>query len=261
MATEHLFLEKQGHVATLYLNRPEKKNALTYEMWAAIPGFIEEVEADDEIKVLIIRGVNGEAFAAGADISEFETLRSTPEGAMKYNEKVLAAEAALYNCSKPIIAMIQKYCIGGGCEIAAACDLRFTSENGIFGITPAKLGLIYDLSATKNVVDLIGPSRAKDILFSGRFLDAQEAFAYGLVDHVYPDEEIVEKTYAYAEMVASRAQKTVKGAKKIIREILNGATEETEEIKQMILDSFVSSDYKEGVRAFLEKRQPQFKEV
>lgn len=261
MSSDYLVLEKEGEVGTLFINRPEKKNAFTYEMWESIPELIREVEEDDKIKVLVIRGVNEVAFAAGADISEFVTLRSTPSGAIKYNEKVLEAIAAIYHCAIPTIAMVQKYCIGGGCEIASACDLRFTSENGIFGITPSKIGLIYDFTATKNLVDLVGGARAKDILYSGRFLDASEAYQCGLVDFVYENEVVEKKTYEYAEILTKRAQKTIKGAKKIITDILNGATEESPKIGKIILDSYDSSDYKEGVHAFIEKRKPQFNEV
>jgi enoyl-CoA hydratase len=261
MSRGYVFTEKEGSIATLYFNRTEKRNALSLEMWTAIPELLKELELDDEIKVLVIRGVDETAFAAGADISEFKTLRSTAEGARQYNDKVLEAEAILYHFSKPTIAMIQKYCVGGGCELAMACDLRFSSENGIFGITPAKLGLIYNLAGTKNLVDIVGPARAKDILFSGRLLDAKEAYEFGLIDRVYNDEEVVQNTYEYAQLISERAQKAVKGSKKIIKEILNGATEESTEIAQMILSSFESEDYKEGVKAFLDKRKPNFIEV
>lgn len=261
MSKGYVFTEKEGSIATLYFNRTEKRNALNLEMWTTIPELLKELELDDEIKVLVLRGVDETTFAAGADISEFKTLRSTVEGARQYNDKVLEAEAILYHFSKPTIAMIQKYCVGGGCELAMACDLRFSSENGIFGITPAKLGLIYNLAGTKNLVDIVGPARAKDILFSGRLLDAKEAYEFGLIDRVYNDKEVVHKTYEYAKLVSERAQKAVKGSKKIIKEILNGATEESTEITQMILNSFESEDYKEGVRAFLDKRKPNFKEV
>lgn len=261
MSNGYIYTDKNGSIATLYFNRADKKNALTLEMWTVIPKLLKELESNDEIKVLVIRGVDETAFAAGADISEFKTLRSTSEGARHYNDMVLAAEASLYHFSKPTIAMVQKYCVGGGCEIAMACDLRFSSENGIFGITPAKLGLVYNLAGTKNLVNVVGPARAKDILFSGRLLDAKEAYQYGLIDRVYNDAEVVQKTYEYAELISERAQKAVKGSKKIINEILNGATEESSEISEMILNSFESEDYKEGVKAFLDKRNPNFKEV
>lgn len=261
MEKDYLFVEKDGPIATLIFNRPEKRNAFNFDMWAAIPGILKDLEQDDATKVLVLRGIDDTAFVAGADISEFTTLRSTEEGERIYNEAVIKAEAALANFPKPTIAMIQKYCIGGGCILALACDIRFSSNTGIFGITPAKLGIIYTFSGTKNLVDLVGPARAKDILFSGREVSAQEAYDYGLIDRVYSSEEILNQTYGYAQLLTKRAQKTIKGAKKIIGEILNGSTVETEEIAQLVASSFASADYKEGVRAFLEKRSPNFIEI
>jgi enoyl-CoA hydratase len=261
MANEYLFLDKKGEIATLYMNRPDKKNALNYAMWRSIPNLLEKVEQDDEIKVLIIRGVDKTAFAAGADISEFTTLRSTAEGERIYNEAVSQAEESLFQFSKPTIAMIQKYCIGGGSLLALACDLRFSSESGIFGITPAKLGIVYSFFGTKRLVDLVGPARAKDILYSGRNIDAQEAYHYGLIDRIYSEDEIEAKTYEYAQTLARRSQKTIKGAKKIIGEIMNGIMHPSPEIQQLLDGSYESEDYKEGVKAFLEKRTPNFIEI
>lgn len=257
----YVYLKKRNAIATLVLNRPEKRNVLNYEMWCAIPELVRQAEEDDEVKVLIVRGADESAFSAGADVGEFSTLRSTAEGERIYNEAVVRAEAALYQFSKPAIAMIQRYCIGGGSLLALACDMRFCSESGVFAITPAKLGIVYAFSGTKKLVDLAGASRAKDILFSGRELDAREAYEFGLVDRVYPDKEILAKTYEYAEMLTRRSMRSIKGAKKVIQAILDGASEETDEISRLVSGSYESEDYKEGVRAFLEKRLPNFREV
>ncbi|KKK36500.1 hypothetical protein WQ57_18975 [Mesobacillus campisalis] len=257
--TEDIYLVKDGTIATLYFNRPQKRNALTFEMWKRIGSMVDDVESDPNIKVLILRGVDETAFAAGADISEFKTLRYTAEGANTYNNATLEAEAKLGSLSKPTIAMIQSYCVGGGCELALACDFRFSDNTGKFGITPAKLGLIYNLAGTKNLVDLVGPSNAKDILFSGRIIKAEEASRMGLIDRLYTSEELEKETYEYAKLLSKNAQMSVRGSKRIIGEVLQGATEESEEISQLILSSFESSDYKEGVHAFLEKRKPNFK--
>lgn len=261
MEKDYLYVEIENSIATLIINRPDKKNALNFEMWKKIPDIIRELEEDDDVKVLIIRGIDETAFAAGADISEFSTLRSTAIGEKMYNQAVEKTEAAIMNCTKPTIAMIQKYCIGGGCIIALACDLRFSSESGVFAITPAKLGLVYPFSGTKNLVDLVGTSRAKDILFSGREIKVYEAYSFGLVDRIYAEEEVMAKTYEYAEILTKRSQKTIKGAKKIINEIEQGMNTETEEIKELVDGSYTSSDYKEGVKAFLEKRIPDFSEI
>jgi enoyl-CoA hydratase len=259
MSTNHIYLEKTGEIATIYFNQPEKRNALTHEMWKTIPTLLQDVDQDRGIKVLVLRGVDEKAFAAGADISEFKTLRSTPEGAKTYNDACHKAERMLSNFKKPTIAMVQGPCIGGGCELALACDFRFSDSTGRFGITPAKLGLVYSLDATKQLVNLVGPSNAKFILLSGKIIDVERAFRIGLVDEIYSPEEIVEKTYEFAELICQNAQFTVRSMKYIVSEIMNGATEDTEETKRLRLDSFSTEDYQEGVRAFMEKRKPQFK--
>jgi enoyl-CoA hydratase len=254
-----IFLEKKGSIATIYLNRPAKRNALTHEMWKAIPSLLQEVEQDSTIKVLIMRGVDDTAFAAGADISEFYSLRSTTEGARIYNEATHKAERALAKFRKPTIAMIQSYCIGGGCELAVACDFRFSDTNGRFGITPAKLGLVYSLDATKQLVDLVGPQNAKYILFTGKHLSVERAQQIGLVDEIYPPEEIEQRTYEFAHLLCQNAQFTIRSMKYIISEIMSGITEETKESRDLRLRSFETEDYHEGVSAFMEKRKPNFK--
>lgn len=258
MSTNHVYLEKQGEIATIYFNRPEKRNALTHEMWKTIPSLLEDVDKDASVKVLIVRGVDQTSFAAGADISEFKTLRADAAGAKVYNDATHKAERKLAKFKKPTIAMVQGYCIGGGCELALACDFRFSDTNGHFGITPAKLGLVYSLDATKQLVDLVGPANAKYILLSGRHVKAERAYQIGLADEVFEPEDIEEQTYAFAEELCQRAQFTVRSMKYIISEIMKGASEDTEETKRLRLDSFDTEDYQEGVRAFMEKRKPKF---
>ncbi|MCL6517431.1 enoyl-CoA hydratase-related protein [Alicyclobacillus sp.] len=253
-----LYLEKDGDIATVVFNRPDKRNALNHAMWVRLGELMRECEADRSIKVVIFRGVDATAFAAGADISEFLTLRATKEGAMQYNRATVAAEHAVHHLSKPTIAMVQGYCIGGGCEIAVACDFRFADPTAKFGITPAKLGHVYNLPATKTLVDLVGPAKAKDILFTGRHLDAEEALRIGLIDRIVPAEDLERETWSYARMIARNAQFSVRGSKYVIGRILDGVTEETEDIRQLVLDSYETEDYQEGVRAFLEKRRPNF---
>jgi enoyl-CoA hydratase len=259
MENNHVYLEKNGQIATLYFNRPDKRNALTHEMWKAIPGLLDDVENDKSIKVLILRGVDETAFAAGADISEFKTLRSTPEGAKIYNDATHAAERKLAKLKKPTIAMVQGYAIGGGCELASAADFRFADTNGKFGITPAKLGLVYGLDAAKQLVSLVGPSNAKWILYSGQIMDVDRAFRIGLVDEVYSPEEIVEKTYEFAQLLCTRAQFTIRSMKYIIGQVVDGQFHDDEITKALRQDSFSTEDYKEGVAAFMEKRKPEFK--
>lgn len=258
MSNDFIYMEKAGGIATIYLNRPEKRNALNFHMWLSIPEWMRRCEEDREIKVVIFRGVNETAFAAGADISEFQEIEKSKEGIERFNQATLDAEKAIMNLSKPTIAMIQGYCVGGGCEIAVACDFRFSDDKGKFAVTPAKLGLVYNLPPTKNLIHLVGPAKTKDILYTGRLLGAEEALRIGLIDRIYNSGEIVEKTYEYANMICRNAQYSVRSAKYIIGEILNGETDNTEEITHIVLDSFESEDHKEGVQAFLEKRRPRF---
>lgn len=253
-----IYLEKTENIATIIFNRPEKRNALSLDMWRRIPMLLKEVEEDKRMRVLVLRGVDHQAFSAGADISEFQTHRSSPEQAKMYREFTLTAERMLAEIPIPTISMIQGYCVGGGCELAVACDSRFSDTTGKFGITPAKLGFVYHFSGTKHLIDLVGPSHAKDILYSGRIFESEEALHMGLVDRMFLPEEIVEKTYEYASLLARNSQSTISGAKKIMHSILHGQHMEDEEIANLILASFQGKDYQEGVQAFREKRKPNF---
>jgi enoyl-CoA hydratase len=255
---DNLQVERHGSSATLTLNRPAKRNAITFDMWRRLPDVLAALEDDASVKVLILRGAGERAFSAGADISEFASLRSTEEGARRYNAATEAAEERLAAMTKPTIAMVRGPCIGGGCGLAVACDLRFSDETGRFGITPAKLGLVYSLPATKRLVDLVGPARAKSILFSGSQVDAQRALTIGLVDEVVESGDLLAATLDFAALVASRAQFSVRSTKRMIALIMAGQTADSDETRKLRLDSFGTDDYREGVRAFLEKRDPEF---
>lgn len=256
---DELYLEKDGSIATLVINRPEKRNPISFRMWQELPSLVAEVERDDQIKVLVLRGAGDAAFSAGADISEFDRFRADSEGARLYNQATHEGERALAGMSKPSIAMVRGYCIGGGCEIALACDFRFSDTTGRFGITPARLGIVYSLTATKQLVDLVGPATAKYILFSGQHLPAQRALQVGLVDELLQPDELAPRTREFAELLAGRSQHTIVNMKAIIGLISAGQVEDDERTLRMRNDSFDGEDYKEGVRAFLEKRPPQFK--
>lgn len=258
MSIQDIHVERTGEIATLVLDRTAKRNALTHEMWKAIPDLVREVEDDGSVKTLIVRGTDATAFSAGADIKEFGTLRADSESARIYNEATHAAERALASMEKPTIAMVQGPCIGGGCEIALSCDLRISDTSARFGITPARLGLVYSLSATKRLVDLVGPAKAKYILFSGRQIDAQRAYEIGLTDQLHGPEEVEGQTRELAEEICARAQFSVRSTKHIIRLILDGQSDDDEVTLGLRNGSFDTEDYQEGVRAFLEKRSPNF---
>ncbi|HEX7004732.1 MAG TPA: enoyl-CoA hydratase-related protein [Trueperaceae bacterium] len=254
-----LYLEKDGAIAWIVINRPEKRNPISYAMWRHLPELVAQVEGDDDVKVLILKGAGEKAFSAGADISEFDEYRANSAGARVYNEATHEGERALAGMRKPSIAMVRGFCIGGGCELALACDFRFSDTSGRFGITPARLGIVYSLTATKQLVDLVGPSVAKYILFSGEHLSAERAYQVGLVDELLQPEELERRTIEFAELLVSRSQYTIRSMKEIIGLITGGQVEDDERTLKMRNDSFDGEDYREGVRAFLEKRPPQFR--
>ncbi|MDJ0949350.1 MAG: enoyl-CoA hydratase-related protein [Alphaproteobacteria bacterium] len=258
MSDDPIYLQRDGDIARLILNRPQKRNALTLAMWEAVPDLVAEAEAEAGVRILLVQGSDATAFAAGADIGEFESVFATEAGRGRYSDAVYAAEQALGRCGKPVIAMIQGDCIGGGVELALACDLRFASTDSRFGITPSRLGLVYSLTSTKRLIELVGPSRAKDLLYSGRLFDAREALSLGIVDRVVAGEALQAETRAYAEEICSRSPNSVQAAKAIVQMILDGATDETPASRSLRVDGFAGPDAKEGIRAYLDRRPPKF---
>jgi enoyl-CoA hydratase/carnithine racemase len=257
--TDHLLVERRDSVATVVLNRPESHNAINVGMYTALPDLVRGLDADSSVKVIVFRGAGEKSFASGADISEFEKERGNAEAARGYNEKVAGAEHAIEGLTKPTIAMVHGYCIGGGAGLALACDLRFADTKARFAITPAKLGLVYSLESSKRMVDLVGPSRAKWVLMSGLHIPAQRAYELGLFDELAEPEDLEKLTYEFAETVASRAQFSVRAGKEMVRRITDGQVHDDEETTQLRNGSFDTEDYAEGVRAFLGKRSPEFR--
>ncbi|MGH3880604.1 MAG: enoyl-CoA hydratase/isomerase family protein [Actinophytocola sp.] len=249
-----LSLEIDGAVATLSIDRPAKRNAISFEMWSALPGLLGSVATDDDVRALVVRGTDH--FSAGADISEFAALRADPDGARRYGAAVHAGERAIATLPKPTIAAVRGVCVGGGCEIALACDFRIAAEDARFGITPAKLGIVYSATSTKHLVDAVGPAWARQILFTGELLDAATALRIGLVNELCADP--VARANELATTMASRAQVSVRGAKMIIARITAGHFDEDDSVHALYEASVRSDDYAEGVRAFLEKRPPRF---
>ena len=255
---EPIYLAREGALARIVLNRPEKRNALTLAMWEAVPQLVETAERDRDVRLLLVQGADDTAFAAGADISEFEDIFATEDGRGRYSDAVHAAEQSLGRCAKPVIAMIQGDCIGGGVELALACDLRFADTNSRFGITPVKLGLVYSLSSTKRLMELVGPAKTKDLLFSGRLFDSAEAERLGLVDRLYAPGSLEAETRAYAADICALSQYSARSAKAIVQMIVEGAGDETAESRALRVDGFAGDDAREGIRAYLEKRRPKF---
>lgn len=259
--TQDLVVERSGPdnaIATLVLNRPDSHNAIRLGMYEALPGVLRELDDDRSVKVVVVRGAGRKAFASGADISEFREVRANAETARSYNERVATAEQALEGLSKPTIAMVHGYCIGGGCGLALACDMRFADQNASFAITPAKLGLVYSLESTKRLVDVVGPAQAKWVLMSGQRMDARRAYQVGLADETVPPDDLEKLTYEFAELLCTRAQFSIRATKQIVGRIVAGQVEDDEVSRELRNSSFDTEDYAEGVRAFLEKRRPNF---
>jgi enoyl-CoA hydratase/carnithine racemase len=252
--SEHLSLDTVGPIATLRIDRPAKRNAMSYEMWSALPGLLDLVQKDDDVRVLVLRG--GANFSAGADIGEFSTLRSGADGAARYSSAVHAGERAIATLGKPTIAAITGFCVGGGCEMALACDIRLASSDARFGITPAKLGIVYNFTSTKQLVDAVGPAWAKQILFSGEIIDADTALRIGLVNEVHADLDA--RASELALTIASRARVSLRGAKTIVNRIVGGQYLEDSDVRDLYDEAVHSAEYAEGVAAFLEKRVPRF---
>jgi len=256
--TNDIFVEHDDGIATVVLNKPDTHNAISLGMYRRIPEIFAELDADADVKVVVVRGAGTRSFASGADISEFEEVRGNSNSAKAYNEQVAGAEHAIERFTKPTIAMVHGYCIGGGCGVALACDIRFADERSRFGITPAKLGLVYSLESTKRLVDVVGPSRAKWILYSGQHVYADDALRLGLIDELLPADDLEKHTYEFAKLVTTRAQFSVRSAKRIVDLVVGGQTADDEITVDIRNSSFDTEDYAEGVRSFLEKRPPRF---
>lgn len=251
-------LEVFNGIGQVTLNRPEKRNALSLEMWKMLSASIQRCATDREISVVLLRGADLSVFSAGADIGEFQSVRSDSVANRAYSAAVKAVVFGIRNLAKPTIAMISGYCIGGGAEIAIACDMRFGSATAKLGITPAKLGFTYGVAETKMLSDLIGPSRAKDILFSARLLAADEAYRIGLLDRLYAESDLERETYGYIELLLRNAPNSIRGAKAIINGLAAGGMIDDPDLHQIVDDSLDSEHYREGVQAFLAKRRPNF---
>ncbi|WP_307832632.1 enoyl-CoA hydratase-related protein [Planomonospora sp. ID91781] len=234
------------HVATLVIDRPGKRNAMSADMWRALPGILEPLATDPAVRVLVLTGAGG-TFCSGADISEIAELSEDGDD----TGLTVTAERALTRFPKPVIAMIEGFCVGGGCQLALACDLRLAAGGARFGITPAKLGIVYPLSSTRRLVEHVGPSAAKSLLYTADLIDAARALRIGLVDEVLPAGELAGRVYGLASTMAGRSQLTLAAGK----EIVDGRTGE-EAFRAWQKAS--REELAEGVAAFLERRPPRF---
>lgn len=257
--SDQVLVEHDGSIATVVFNRPRMRNAISLAMWSEIALVTERLSKDDAVRAIVYRGAGTEAFASGADISEFQENRKDTETALAYSKQTEAAYSAMRLCPKPTVAMIFGFCMGGAMAIAMACDLRFAAVGSRFGIPAARLSIIYGLDPVHQLVDLVGPAYAKDILYSARALDGEEALRIGFIQRLLPAAELPDHTYEYLRGVAANAPLSIRGTKAQIQAIFDGITEaHRRALAQLSLQTFDSEDYKEGTRAFLEKRPPKF---
>ena len=248
-----------GRALHIRFNNPAKHNALSVDMWEAVPPLLKLAEQDDRVRVVVFSGAGDKAFVSGADISQFEDMRAAREAVKHYEAMAETTLTGIADFPKPSIASIHGYCIGGGVNVAIACDIRIATTDSIFSIPAARLGLGYRYSAMKNLVDLVGPGAAKDLFFTARRIDGVEAKALGLVTRVCPPDGLAALLAEYTHAIGENAPLTVMAGKAITREILKVAPDADLELcATLIRGCFESEDYTEGRTAFMQKRKPVF---
>jgi len=249
-----------GAIGWMTFNQPEKRNAVSADMWAAIPAIMDAFEADPNVRVIVLQGAGEKAFVAGADISQFNEQRATSEQVAAYEATSDEASRRIAVSPKPTIAMIRGFCIGGGVGIAICCDMRIAGEGGKFGIPATRLGLGYGPSGVKKLMDLVGPSHVKEIFFTARHFSAAEAMGMGLVNRVVPDGELEAYTRSYCATIAENAPLTMQAIKRTVAELSKASPEADLAVcDRMVQACFDSDDYVEGRTAFMEKRRPVFR--
>lgn len=259
MSTDKILSRVDGGTAHLVFNNPEKRNAVSMEMWEAVADTIDGFEANPDIRVLVFSGAGGKAFVSGADISKFESERASEEGVARYNDAVAAAHRKVQEFSRPVIAMIEGYCVGGGVALAISCDMRICGDTSKFAVPAARLGLGYGAGGVRRLVDLVGPSFTKEIFFTARMFDAQEALAMGLVNRVVPVAGLEDYVADYAAKISANAPMTIAALKVTVEELVKDpADRDMARSEAMVKACFDSQDYIEGRRAFMEKRKPEF---
>jgi enoyl-CoA hydratase len=254
-----MIAERDGATGWMTFSNPERRNAVSLEMWADVASILEEFQSDPAIRVLVMRGAGDRAFVSGADISQFEERRGSAEAAAAYAAVSDGARRRLATFDKPLIAMIRGFCLGGGLGIAMAADIRFAAEDARFGIPAANLGAAYSADSLRRLVNLVGPAVAKDILFSARRLDAAEALRVGLVSQVVAPGALEGAVRDYAAVLAEKAPLSLRASKAIVDELMKPeAEQDAAMMRRHVAACFDSADYAEGRRAFMEKRKPVF---
>ncbi|MBI1339367.1 enoyl-CoA hydratase/isomerase family protein [bacterium] len=256
--TELIRLECAAGVAEIILNRPEKRNALPSRMWELIPDLVRRAEADPDAKVVIVHGGDAGAFAAGADISEFETIYADDASSDHSAELIAAALRAIEQCAKPTLAAIEGPCVGGGVSIALACDLRIAAQGAVLGVTPARLGIVYPFDDVRRLCATVGQAAAKDILFTGRLFDAAEAYRLRLIDRLVDTGDALLAARRLAAEIGATSQWSAMANKVMIRRATEGLNAEDAAARALFVSAMRGEDFMEGRRAFLDKRSPRF---
>lgn len=257
--TDKMLAEKAGRVGIMTFNNPEKRNAVSYEMWETAETILEDFAADPEVRVIVLTGAGGKAFVSGADISKFESERATQEAQQRYNTLIERLYGRIYTLDKPTIAMIRGFCIGGGLNLAICCDMRFATPESRFALPAAKLGLGYGYSGLRRYIQTLGPAVTKEIFFTGRQIAAEEALRWGMVNHIVADAELEQTVMDTANMIADNAPLTIKGIKiSTVEALRDPADRDLDRAAEAVAACFASQDYVEGREAFMEKRKPNF---
>jgi enoyl-CoA hydratase/carnithine racemase len=255
-----LIVEKRGAVGWIVFNQPAKRNAINGAMWRGIPRAMAQFDADSEVRCVAFRGAGAEAFASGADISEFEEIRAQKSSVAEYDGLLDEVLHSIQDSRKPSVAMIYGFCMGGGLEVALACDLRYCGRSAQFGIPAAKLGLAYNTEGHKRLIETVGHARAREIMFLGRRYNADEGLAMGLVNQVFHDAELDSEVGGIITQLCENAPLSIANSKTIIEEYVKAAGVPDEANMTAAIERCAKSgDYQEGRRAFMEKRKPAFK--
>lgn len=252
--------EKAGGVGTLVIDNPARRNAMSFEMWRQMIAVLHDFERDDEVRCIVVRGEGGQAFCSGADISEFDALRSAPEAVRAYNEACEGAMDGLHALTKPTIAMIEGFCVGGGMALATSCDLRIAAKGSRYAIPAAKLGVGYDYPGIARLIDVVGASRAKEIFFTARLFEDREVAEMGFLNRLVERDELALIVGETARVIAGNAPLTIASVKlSIANALMDAEKRDLAACHAAELACFDSEDYAEGRRAFAEKRKPNFK--
>jgi enoyl-CoA hydratase len=257
--TSKMLAHVENGIGWMTFNNPERHNAVSYEMRLAILDILERFETDPSVRVIVIKGAGDKSFVSGSDISQFDANRATAEQQAEYERVSVAVLERYLTLNKPLIAMIQGYCLGGGLQTALSADIRVASENASFGIPAGKLGIAYPVHSVRRLIETVGPPKAKEILFTARRFTAAEALQMGLVNQVVPHGELEKTVREMAATIAANAPLSVLSSKRTAEEIIKDpADRNMAKVKAGIDRAMASDDFKEGRKAFMEKRKPQW---